>query len=117
MSRTKRRTKNTDKQHHVFSLYYGEHFMYDWKGRQKFESNQAMYDEAVEKRDEDVLRYHQDRYKWGPHNDHVKAFVRCRNARAKVNMAMRKVFVSQDFDGLNFNKEEIIHSEASWNRY
>ena len=117
MSRTKRRTKNTDKQHHVFSLYYGEHFMYDWRGRPKYESHQAIYDEAVEEMYDKVRLYHQDRYKWGPHNNWVKDHVRLRNARAKAHMAMRKVFVSQDFDNLNFIKEEIVHSEAAWGRY
>lgn len=114
MSRTTRRTKNTDKQTHIFKLRWGDQYLYNYWGELKYASLQDMYDEAVEERDDHVRKFYSDRYKWCKEMKWVKEFIHDRGARSKVHQELRRVFVSQDFDNVNFDREQRIIKHARW---
>ena len=117
MSRTKRRTKNADYSLCVLTLFWGDHYMFDYRGRQKYESLQAMYDEEVAEVSENIRKYHSDLFKGIRHNDHVKMFVRDKGVRSHGRQALRKAFVSQEFEYIDFSKVDRINSNAKWNRH
>lgn len=114
MSRTIRRTKNTDKQTFVFKLHWGDQYLYNYWGDRKYESIQDMYDEAVEDRDELIRKFYSDRYKWCKEMKWVKEYIRDRGARSKVHQELRRVFVNQDFEDVSFDREQRIIKHARW---
>ena len=114
MSKTKRRTKNIDRQLHFFKIYWGEHLMLTWRGEMRYESLQAMYDAEIKERDKNIRRFHTDNMQLYYDSDKVKEFVRLRGARSAARQAIRKAYIEDSFDELVFNREDCIKKQASW---
>lgn len=114
MSRTKRRTKTADYSCCHLTMYWGDHYMFDYKGRPKYESLQEMYDEEAAEVKENLRKYHSDLFRSNYKYCFVKDYVRNSGARSMGHQILHKAFVNQEFDDIDFTKEKLIHSRAKY---
>lgn len=114
MSRTKRRTDNIDRYTYIYKAFWGEHLMFDYRGRPRYESVQAMYDAEMAERDRNIRRYHTDNFKSYYIHSKIKECVRLSGARSAVRQGLRKAVIRNEFDDLHFNHEDVINCRALW---